>query len=47
MDGNDRVVITQGAATVDHFLATSLHFRVAALNGGKIQFLVALPAAHR
>ena len=37
MDKGDGVVVAQLPATVDHFLATALHFRVLALHRGKVQ----------
>ena len=42
----DWVCITQLPAAVDHFLATTLHFRVVTLNGGKVEIGVRLTGCH-
>ena len=47
MYGQYRTGIAQGDATINHFLATSLHLRVTTLHRGKIQFAVAGTAGDR
>ena len=43
----DRVGVAKLPTTVDDFLATALHFRVAALHRGKVECFVAGAARHR
>ena len=45
MDEADRVALAELPAAVDHFLATSLHFRVVALHRGEVEVGGAAPVA--
>src|SRR5690606_30591136 len=47
VDGNNRVALTERPATVNHFLATALDFRVVALHRGKVELLGAFAGRHR
>ena len=47
MNEFDRILITQLPAAVNYLLATPLHFRIASLHAGKVQFFIALsPQPH-
>ena len=46
MDERNGVVVAEGPAAVDHFLAAALHLGVVALDAGEIEVLVAVTAGH-
>ena len=47
VDERDGVVVAEGPAAVDHFLAAALHLGVVALDAGEIEVFVAVAAGHR
>ena len=46
VDERNGVVVAEGPAAVDHFLAAALHLGVVALDAGEIEVLVAVTAGH-
>ncbi len=46
VDKGNRIVITQLPATIDHFLATALHFRVFTLDRCEVQILMTATGVH-